>query len=317
MAKEYQLRERSRIIKQLAHDMGFAYTGISKAERMDEEAKKLEEWLNQGMHGKMGYMENHFEKRVDPTKLVPGAKSVVSLMYNYYTEKEQTDPEAPKISKYAYGQDYHRVVKDKLYNLVKQIEETLNVTIEGRCFVDSAPVLERDWAKRSGIGWTGKNTLLIHPKAGSYFFLAELIIDLPLAADSPMKDYCGTCRRCIDACPTDAIDDDGYILDARKCISYLTIELKESIPPSFQGKMENWMFGCDICQEVCPWNRFSKPHEEESFEPHEELLDMKKGDWQELTEEVFRKVFKKSAVKRAKYEGLKRNIKFITTSGQG
>lgn len=300
------------MVKHLAGEMGFAFTGISQARRMDEEARRLEEWLNQGMHGKMGYMENYFEKRVDPTKLVPGAKSVVSLMYNYYTEKEQSDPEAPKISKYAYGKDYHRVIKDKLYTLVTQIEEALDVTIEGRCFVDSAPVMERDWAKRSGIGWTGKNTLLIHPKAGSYFFLAELIIDLPLAADGPMKDYCGTCRRCIDACPTDAIDDEGYILDARKCISYLTIELKESIPTSYKGQMENWMFGCDICQEVCPWNRFSTPHDEEEFEPHPELLDMAKGDWQELTEEVFRKVFKKSAVKRAKYEGMKRNIRFLS-----
>jgi epoxyqueuosine reductase len=311
LLKEYQLKERSSVVKSLASEMGFSFTGISRAERLDEEARKLEEWLNRGMHGKMGYMENYFEKRVDPSKLVPGAKSVVSLMYNYYTEKEQSDPEAPKISKYAYGKDYHRVVKDKLFSLVKQIEEALDVTIEGRCFVDSAPVLERDWAKRSGIGWTGKNTLLIHPKAGSYFFLAELIIDLPLAADQPMKDYCGTCRKCIDACPTDAIDDEGYLLDARKCISYLTIELKEAIPPTFKGQMENWMFGCDICQEVCPWNRFSERHEEEQFEPHEDLLDMKKEDWEELTEEVFRKVFKKSAVKRAKFEGLKRNIRFL------
>jgi len=302
--------QRTYRIKAEAKRLGFSFVGIAKAEHMDEEAQRLEAWLHQGMHGKMQYMENHFEKRVDPTKLVPGAKSVVSLMYNYYTEKEQTDPEAPKISKYAYGEDYHFVIKRKLKDLLHFIREEIG-EVNGRCFVDSAPVLERDWARRAGVGWVGKNTLLIHPKAGSYFFLAELIIDLELTPDSPMKDYCGTCTRCIEACPTDAISPQGYLVDGSKCISYLTIELRDAIPDEFQGKMENWMFGCDICQEVCPWNRFSKPHHEPAFEPHPDLLEMDERDWQELTEEVFKKVFKKSAVKRTKYEGLRRNIAFL------
>lgn len=302
--------QRTYRIKAEAKRLGFSFVGIAKAEHMDEEAQRLEAWLHQGMHGKMKYMENHFEKRVDPTKLVPGAKSVVSLMYNYYTEKEQTDPEAPKISKYAYGEDYHFVIKRKLKDLLHFIREEIG-EVNGRCFVDSAPVLERDWARRAGVGWVGKNTLLIHPKAGSYFFLAELIIDLELTPDSPMKDYCGTCTRCIEACPTDAISPQGYLVDGSKCISYLTIELRDAIPDEFQGKMENWMFGCDICQEVCPWNRFSKPHHEPAFEPHPDLLEMDERDWQELTEEVFKKVFKKSAVKRTKYEGLRRNIAFL------
>ena len=277
---------------------------------MDEEAIRLEAWLNKGMHGQMSYMENHFEKRIDPSKLVEGAKSVISLLYNYYTEKKQADSAAPKISKYAYGQDYHFVIKRKLKSLIQFIQENIG-EVNGRCFVDSAPVLERDWAKRSGLGWVGKNTLLIHPKKGSYFFLAELIIDLELEVDHPMKDYCGTCTRCIDACPTEAISKSGYIVDGSKCISYFTIELKEALPTAYKGKFENWMFGCDICQEVCPWNRFSKTHQEEAFEPHPDLLEMTKKDWEEITEEVFRKVFRKSAVKRTKYKGLKRNIDFL------
>jgi len=290
--------------------LGFAFTGMAPAVYMDEEARRLEQWLNQGMHGKMQYMENHFDKRVDPTKLVEGAKSVVSLTYNYFPNKKQEDPEAPKIATYAYGEDYHFVIKRKLKSLLQFIEEKIGA-IAGRCCVDSAPVLERDWAKRSGNGWVGKNTLLIHPKHGSYFFLAELIIDLELEYDAPMKDFCGTCTRCIDACPTDAIDSNGYILDGSKCISYFTIELKEAIPTEYKGKFEDWAFGCDICQEVCPWNRFSKPHQEPAFQPHEDLLKMKKNEWEEITEEVFRKVFRKSAVKRTKYSGLKRNIKFL------
>ena len=284
--------------------------GIAKAERMDEEAIRLEAWLNQGMHGEMGYMANHFEKRIDPSKLVEGAKTVISLLYNYYTDKKQADSAAPKISKYAYGQDYHFIIKRKLKSLIQFIQENIG-EVNGRCFVDSAPVLERDWAKRAGLGWVGKNTLLIHPKKGSYFFLAELIIDLELEIDHPMKDYCGTCTRCIDACPTEAISKSGYVVDGSKCISYFTIELKEALPIAYKGKFENWMFGCDICQEVCPWNRFSKPHQEEAFLPHPDLLEMNKKDWEEITEEVFRKVFKKSAVKRTKYKGLKRNIDFL------
>lgn len=300
----------TQLIKQEAARLGFTFTGVAKAEFLEDTAHQLESWLNQGFHGKMQYMENHFDKRLDPTKLVPGAKSVVTLMYNYYTEKEQEDETAPKISKYAYGKDYHHVIKHKLKTLLQFIQTEIG-EVSGRCFVDSAPVMERDWAKRSGIGWTGKNTLLIHPKAGSYFFLAELIIDLELEADSPMKDYCGRCTRCIDACPTEAISPQGYLVDGSKCISYLTIELKEAIPETFKGKMDNWMFGCDVCQQVCPWNRFAKSHQEPQFEPHPDLLGMKKRDWEELTEEVFRAVFRKSAVKRTKFSGLTRNIEFL------
>jgi epoxyqueuosine reductase len=236
----------------------------------------------------------------------------VSLLYNYHNPERPADPQAPRIAQYAYGEDYHFVLKRKLRSLVAAIREEIGA-VEGRVFVDSAPVLERDWARRSGVGWVGKNTLLIHPRAGSYFFLAELIIDLDLAPDGPMKDYCGTCRRCIEACPTEAIAPEGYILDGSKCISYLTIELKSAIPEEFAGKFENWMFGCDICQEVCPWNRFAQRHAEPAFEPHPDLLDMRQADWQELSEEVFRKIFRKSAVKRTKYQGLKRNLAFIST----
>lgn len=307
-------QKHSTIIREEAQRLGFSFVGFAKAEQMDEEARRLEAWLYQGMHGQMQYMENHFEKRVDPTKLVPGAKSVICLMYNYFTDQEQSDPEAPKISKYAYGKDYHFVIKDKLKALLHFIQENIG-EVGGRCFVDSAPVLERDWAKRTGIGWIGKNTLLINPKAGSYYFLAELILDLELEYDHPMKDYCGTCTRCIEACPTDAISPQGYLVDGSKCISYLTIELRDAIPNEFQDKMENWMFGCDICQEVCPWNRFAKPHSEPAFEPHPDLLDMSKEDWEEITEDIFREIFKYSAVKRTKYEGLKRNIAFLKKKG--
>ena len=287
--------------------LGFSFVGIAKAEKMDGEARHLEDWLNKGYHGKMGYLENHFEKRIDPRKLVDGAKSVVTLMYNYHTDLQQKDPTAPKISQYAFGKDYHLVVKDKLKQLMQFINDQIG-EVNGRCFVDSAPVLERDWAKRSGIGWIGKNTLLIHPKQGSYFFLAELIIDLDLVYDHPIKDFCGTCTRCIDACPTEAISPQGYILDGSKCISYLTIELKEAIPESFKGKMDNWMFGCDVCQQVCPWNRFSTPHAEPAFQPQPDLLEMTLSDWEEITEEVFVRLFKNSPVRRTKFSGLKRNI---------
>ncbi len=304
------LFQRTHRIKEEARRLGFTHIGVARAERLDEEARKLEEWLQRGLHGKMQYMENHFEKRVDPTRLVPGARSVISLLYNYYTERQPDEPEAPRIARYAYGKDYHFVLKRKLKALLAFIRDEIG-EIDGRVFVDSAPVLERDWARRAGVGWTGKNTLLIHPKAGSYFFLAELISDLELDYDQPMRDYCGTCRRCIDACPTDAISPEGYLVDGSRCISYLTIELKEAIPESFRGKMENWMFGCDICQEVCPWNRFSRPHQEPEFEPHPDLLEMKRRDWEELTEETFREVFRHSAVKRTKFQGLKRNIAFL------
>lgn len=300
----------TQLIKEEASRLGFSFVGIARAERMDEEARRLEAWLHQGMHGRMAYMENYFEQRVDPRRLVEGARSVISLVYNYYPSRTQSDPFAPKIARYAYGEDYHFVLKRKLKELLHFIRERIG-EVNGRCFVDSAPVLERDWARRAGTGWVGKNTLLIHPKAGSYFFIAELILDLELIFDQPIKDYCGTCTRCIDACPTEAISPQGYIVDGSKCISYFTIELKEAIPEEVRGKFENWMFGCDICQEVCPWNRFSTPHAEPAFEPHPDLLEMKKEDWIDITEETFQKVFRRSALKRSKFSGLKRNIEFL------
>ncbi len=298
----------TKLVKDTAKRLGFSFVGISKARFLEEEATRLEQWLQQGMHGQMSYLAEHFDKRLDPTLLVPGAKSVISLMYNYYTPIEQTDAQAPKISKYAYGTDYHSVVKDKLKALVAELQQQIG-TIDGRVFVDSAPVMERAWGKQAGLGWTGKHTLLINKQAGSYFFLAEVICDLELEYDAPIKDYCGTCTACIDACPTDAITP--YHVDASKCISYLTIELKDEIPGEFRGQMENWAFGCDICQEVCPWNRFSKPHNEPNFEPNPKLLDMTASDWHEITEEVFKELFRKSPVKRTKFEGLKRNLRFL------
>ena len=297
-------------IKEAAKSLGFEQIGIAKAEFMEEEARNLEKWLNQNYHGKMAYMANHFEKRVDPTKLVPGAKSVISLSFNYYPTETQIEQDAPKIAKYAYGRDYHKVIKKKLKSLLNFIRSHFG-EIDGRCFVDSAPVLERDWAKRAGIGWTGKHTLLINKKKGSYFFLAELILDLELAYDSPVGEHCGTCTKCIDACPTDAIKPEGFILDSSKCISYLTIELKDAIPDAFQGKMEDWMFGCDICQDVCPWNRFAKSHIEPDFTPKKELLTMTRSEWLDISEEVFEYLFQGSAVKRTKYVGLKRNLQFL------
>jgi epoxyqueuosine reductase len=297
-------------LKNRAYELGFEFVGISKAEELTEEARRLEQWLNKGFHGKMGYMENHFEKRIDPRKLVEGAKSVVTLLYNYYTPELQEDSAAPKISTYAYGVDYHIVIKEKLKLLLDDLRQKIG-DIEGRCFVDSAPVMEREWAKKSGTGWLGKNTLLIHPKRGSYFFLAELILDVALESDGAIKDYCGRCTRCIEACPTEAIAPSGYLLDSSKCISYLTIELRDALPTAFEGKMDNWMYGCDICQAVCPWNRFSQKHQEPAFEPHPDLLAMKKEDWQELTQDVFSTIFSKSAVKRTKFQGLIRNIEFL------
>ncbi len=299
----------TRFIKQKAQELGFFFCGISKAEFLEEEAPRLEDWLKRSFHGKMSYMENHFDKRLDPTKLVEGAKSVVSLLLNYFPEENQ-NPEAPQISKYAYGEDYHFVIKDKLKEFMQAIQDEIG-EVGGRVFVDSAPVLDKAWAKKSGLGWVGKNANLINPKHGSFFFIAELIIDLELEPDGPIRDYCGTCTKCIDDCPTDAIVE-PYVVDGSKCISYLTIELKDQILPSeFNGKMENWMFGCDICQDVCPWNRFSKPHQENRFRPSAELMEMNKSDWQDLTQEVFSNLFKNSAVKRTKFEGLKRNFNFL------
>jgi epoxyqueuosine reductase len=299
----------SQIIKEEAKNLGFSFCGISKAEFLEEDAPRLENYLNKNMHGEMSYMENHFDKRLDPTKLVEGSKSVVSLMYNYYSDKAQLDSEAPKISMYAYGKDYHFLIKDKLKELMTILNEKIG-EIGGRVFVDSAPVLDKAWAKKSGLGWIGKNSNLINKEQGSFFFLAEMIIDIELEYDNPIKDYCGTCTACIDACPTDAIVD-NYIVDGSKCISYFTIELKEAIPAEMNGKFDNWMFGCDVCQDVCPWNKFSKAHQEPFFDPHPDLLKLTKGDWQEITHEVFNELFRKSAVKRTKYDGLKRNIKFL------
>jgi len=300
----------SKLIKDEALRLGFMACGIAKADFLEEEAPRLETWLKQHMHGTMGYMENHFDKRLDPRLLVEGAKSVISLSLNYFPEKKQ-DTDSPKISKYAYGMDYHTVIKDKLFQLLNFISEEIG-EVSGRAFVDSAPVLDRAWAKRAGLGWIGKNSNLISKKSGSFFFLAELIVDLELAYDQPFEtDHCGTCTKCIDACPTDAILT-PFVIDAKKCISYLTIELKEEIPAEFNDKMDNWMFGCDICQDVCPWNRFSVPHSEPQFQPDENLLNMKKEDWQDITEEVFKGIFKNSAVKRTKFKGLVRNIDFLT-----
>ena len=275
---------------------------------MEEEAPRLEAWLKKGMHGEMSYMENHFDKRLDPTKLVEGSKSVISLLLNYYPEEIQS-VDSYKISKYAYGMDYHFVIKDKLKALLHFIQEEIG-EVHGRAFVDSAPVLDKAWAAKSGLGWMGKHSNLLTQQVGSFYFIAELIVDLSLEYDHPTTDHCGTCTACIDACPTQAIVE-PYVVDGSKCISYFTIELKNEIPTEFKGKFDNWMFGCDVCQEVCPWNRFSKPHNEPLFNPNSELLSMTKKDWEEITEEVFRKVFKNSAVKRTKYSGLKRNIDYL------
>ncbi len=296
------------LIKTEAKRLGFMSCGISKAQFLEEEAPRLEKWLNNNMHGEMRYMENHFDKRLDPTKLVEDSKSVVSLLLNYFPEEEQSQ-NSFKISKYAYGTDYHFVIKDKLKVLLQFIQEEIG-EVSGRAFVDSAPVLDKAWAAKSGLGWIGKHSNLLTQQVGSFYFIAELIIDLELEYDSPTTDHCGTCTACIDACPTQAIVE-PYVVDGSKCISYFTIELKENIPTAFKGQFDDWMFGCDVCQDVCPWNRFSKPHNEPLFNPHPELLSMTKKDWEEITEETFRKVFKKSAVKRTKFSGLKRNIRFL------
>ncbi|TWR31586.1 tRNA epoxyqueuosine(34) reductase QueG [Mucilaginibacter pallidiroseus] len=300
----------SQFIKNEAQKLGFLFCGISQAGFLEEEAPRLESWLNKNMHGEMRYMENHFDKRLDPRLLVDGAKSVISVGLNYYNDQLQLDPSAPKISKYAYGADYHFVIKDKLKQLLDVINEQIG-EVGGRAFVDSAPVLDKAWAKKAGLGWIGKNANLISKKTGSFFFLAELIVDIELEYDiEPTADHCGSCTRCIDACPTNAIVG-PYIVDGSRCISYLTIELKNEIPQEFKGKMDNWMFGCDICQDVCPWNRFSVLHQEPAFKPHPELHGIKRADWEEITDDVFKKVFKNSAVKRTKLEGLKRNIDFL------
>tara|TARA_R110002020_G_scaffold475983_1_gene715545 strand:+ start:66802 stop:67731 length:930 start_codon:yes stop_codon:yes gene_type:complete len=300
----------SAFIKNEAKRLGFMSCGISKAEFLEAEAPRLEEWLSKNRHGEMQYMENYFDKRLDPTKLVEGSKSVVSLLLNYYPSETQTE-ESYKVSKYAYGTDYHFVIKDKLKTLLHSIQEEIG-DVHGRAFVDSAPVLDKAWAAKSGLGWIGKHSNLLSKQAGSFYFIAELIIDLELDYDTPVTDHCGTCTACIDACPTQAIIE-PYKVDGSKCISYLTIELKNEIPNGFSNQMDDWMFGCDVCQDVCPWNRFSKPHNEPLFNPHPELLTKSKSEWQELTKEVFAEIFKKSAVKRTKFTGLKRNINFLNS----
>lgn len=296
------------LIKAEAKRLGFLSCGISKAGFLEEEAPRLEAYLKANMNGEMTYMENHFDKRLDPTILVPGSKSVISLLLNYFPVETQRE-DTYKISKYAYGTDYHFVIKDKLKQLMDFISEEIG-EVSGRAFVDSAPVLDKAWASKSGLGWIGKHSLLLTKQAGSFYFVSELILDLELDYDSPVTDHCGSCTACIDACPTKAIVADR-VVDGSKCISYFTIELKNQIPESEKGKFEDWMFGCDICQDVCPWNRFSKAHNEPLFNPHPEMLAMEKKDWEEITEEVFRTIFQKSAVKRTKFSGLQRNIQFL------
>lgn len=323
-------------LKTKAQELGFLSVGVSQAGFLEEDAPRLEQWLKAGYHGSMTYMENHFDKRLDPRKLVPGATTVVSVLYNYFPQKDlhsfnhldsshQTvpldqpatihQPATYKISKYAYGEDYHTVVKDRLRELGQWMRDTYG-DFQGRVFVDSAPVMDKSWARRSGLGWIGKNANLIAPKAGSFFFIGEWILDLPFEPDGPMTDHCGTCTRCIDACPTEAIVQ-PYVVDGSKCISHLTIELKDAIPEHFAGQMDNWVFGCDVCQDVCPWNRFATPHREPRFQPNAEWSEWGQRDWEELTDEVFKRVFKNSAVKRTKFNGLARNIQFIQTKPSG
>jgi epoxyqueuosine reductase len=301
-------RIHTELIKTEAKRLGFLSCGISKAGFLEEEAPRLEKWLNKNMNGQMHYMENHFDKRLDPTKLVEDSKSVISLLLNYYPSQEQIT-NSYKLSKYAYGTDYHFVIKEKLKSLLNFIQEEIG-DVHGRAFVDSAPVLDKAWAAKSGLGWIGKHSNLLTQQVGSFYFIAELIVDLELEYDLPTTDHCGTCTACIDACPTQAITE-PYVVDGSKCISYFTIELKENIPTEFKGKMDDWIFGCDVCQDICPWNRFSKPHNEPLFNPHPELLSITKKDWEDITEDVFKKVFKDSAVKRTKFSGLKRNINFL------
>ncbi|MQP51728.1 MULTISPECIES: tRNA epoxyqueuosine(34) reductase QueG [unclassified Flavobacterium] len=298
----------SKIIKSESKRLGFLSCGISKAGFLEEEAPRIENWLNNNMQGQMSYMENHFDKRLNPTLLVDDAKSVISLLLNYYPSEFQNE-NSYKISKYAYGQDYHHVIKEKLKELLNFIQTEIG-EVSGRAFVDSAPVLDKAWAAKSGLGWVGKNSNLITQKVGSFYFIAELIIDLELDYDTPTTDHCGSCTACLDACPTEAIVA-PYVVDGSKCISYFTIELKDNLPQEMKGKFDDWMFGCDVCQDVCPWNRFSKPHNEPLFQANSDILNFSKSDWEEITTDTFQKVFKNSAVKRTKYEGLLRNINFL------
>lgn len=303
-----QKQKCSDLIKAEAQRLGFLSCGISKATFLENEAPRLEKWLSENRQGEMKYMENHFDMRLDPRLIVDGAKSVISFLLNYYPSETQ-NPDSYKISKYAYGQDYHLVIKEKLNELLLVLNEQIG-EINGRAFVDSAPVLDKAWAERSGLGWVGKNNNIISKKTGSFFFICELIVDIELEYDSPTTDHCGKCTACIDACPTQAIVQ-PYLVDGSKCISYFTIELKDAIPTAMKGKFDDWMFGCDVCQDVCPWNRFSKPHSEPLFNPHTDLLKYDKANWEEISVEQFNEIFRKSAVKRTKLAGLQRNIEFL------
>ena len=314
-------REKAALLKAEAHRLGFLACGVAKAEFLEAEAPRLEQWLREERHGNMAYMANHFDLRLDPRKLVPGAKSVISLAYNYFTPPLQADADAPKLSTYAYGRDYHKVVKQRLKPLMEFITEQFG-DVDMRAFVDSAPVMEKAWAQRAGVGWAGKNANVIRlannqqpstnnqRTGGSFFFLCELITDLELAPDAPATDHCGTCRRCIDACPTGAIIQ-PYVVDGSKCISYFTIELKDAIPQEMKGRFDNWAFGCDVCQQVCPWNRFSTPHTEPDFLPKDKLMNLSRDEWHGMTEVLFEELFQASAVKRTKFNGLKRNLDFL------
>jgi epoxyqueuosine reductase len=316
MNADLKASERAEWLKQRALALGFSFCGISKADFLEDEAPRLEQWLKQAMHGEMAYMANHFDMRLDPRLLVPGAKSVVSLLFNYHPEPTLNLPDdALKISKYAFGEDYHFVVKDRLKQLLEDVRAHVG-EVDGRAFVDSAPVLDKAWAKRSGLGWIGKNANLINKKQGSFFFIAELIIDLELAPDGHVRDHCGTCTACIDACPTEAIVE-PYVVDGSKCISYFTIELKKEIPQEWASKMDNWIFGCDVCQDVCPWNRFSVAHQESRFAPRETLLNMSSGEWMELSDELFQRLAQRSPLKRKGLEGLKRNAAILAASHGG
>jgi len=305
-----RLHENTAFIKKTASRLGFDYCGIARAVRLDEDAQRLENWLSKGMHGSMEYMEKYFELRIDPSRLVPGAKSVITLLKNYYPSAQQAN-NTPKIAKYAFGKDYHEVIRSQLTELIGSIKETVG-EIQGRGFVDSAPVLERTWAQRSGLGWLGKNGNLITKESGSFYFIATLITDLALQYDDPfVKDFCGTCTKCIDACPTNAILP-GKVVDGSRCISYFTIEIKEMlIPGEMKGKFDNWMFGCDTCQDVCPWNRFSHPTKEINFSPVPEILNLSTKEWEQMTEESFRKIFKESPLRRSKFKGIQRNLSFL------
>jgi epoxyqueuosine reductase len=308
------LQKHTQFIKSLAERIGFDYCGIARAERLDDDARRLEAWLNKGMQGKMQYMENHFELRVDPSKLVPGAKSVITLLKNYFPTQQSTG--AFKIAKYAYGEDYHNVIKRQLHEFLHEVQTNIGA-VNGRGFVDSAPVLERTWAQRSGLGWIGKNGNLIHKGNGSFYFIATLIVDLELVYDDPFaKDFCGSCTRCIDSCPTGAIEE-ARVVNGSKCISYFTIELKDAIIPSeMKGRFDNWMFGCDICQDVCPWNRFSQPHDEPAFQPIPAILNFSTKEWEALSEDMFRQMFKHSPLKRSKHAGIQRNIQFLMSESE-